>query len=190
MYGSTDIFRIKDVVHQFDEWQWKSKQWLADTAKLHYGFPAGRIVILGGWYGLCAYKLRQAFPDPNMSIVSIDSDPVCEDFGWKLFHDQNIEFVTQDARHELDISDCSMLVSTSVEHFDREELLNIIRHKQPSCWTILQTNNMNDHPSHINCSPDVESFADYVRPVLSTKRISFSGTLTCPGYKRMMVLGK
>lgn len=191
MYGNTDIFRIKDVIHSLDEGQWKSKQWLVDITKLHYQFPGGKIIILGGWYGLMAYLLRKQFPAEHMHIVSIDSDPRCEELGYHLFGDQDIEFQTIDARDpEVDFTGCTILVSTSVEHFDRAELVGLIQNKPSDCWAVLQSNNMFGHPSHINCSTDILEFSEYVRPALATKRISYSGTLQLNGFQRLMVIGK
>jgi hypothetical protein len=189
MYGSTDIFRIKDIIHSLDPNQWKCKMWLADTLKIHYSFAEGKIVILGGWYGLTAYLLRQVFPSDRMHIVSVDCDPRCEEFGYKMFFDQNIEFVTQDVREQFDFSDVSMMVSTSVEHFDKDDLIALIRSKNPHAWVALQTNNMFDHPSHINCSNTLDEFIEYVNPHLTTKEVSMSGQLNLERYKRMMVIG-
>lgn len=191
MYGSTDIFRIKDVIHSLDEGQWASKQWLADMMYMQYKHPGGQIVIIGGWYGLQAYLLRKHFKSSDMHIISIDSDPRCEELGYKLFGDQDIDYWTMDAcDKELNLADCSMLVSTSVEHFDRSDLCQLISTKPDNCWVALQTNNMFGHPSHINCSTDVEEFVEYIRPHLSKKWISYSGALQLHGFKRMMLIGK
>ena len=190
VYGSTDIFRIKDVIHSLDPNQWKCKMWLADGVKLQYEYTEGKIVILGGWYGLAAYTLRQAFPSEKMHIVTVDCDPRCEEFGYKLFYDQNIEFITQDVRDDLDLSDASVIVSTSVEHFDREELVDLIAKKNPYTWVALQTNNMFQHPSHINCSDTLDQFVEYVEPHLHSKKVVVAGCLNLDEYKRFMVVGR
>lgn len=190
MYGNTDIFRIKDIIHSVDQGQWMSKQWLADMMYMHHKHP-GKIVILGGWYGLQAFMLRKHYKSSEMHIVSIDSDPRCEELGYKLFGDQDIDYWTMDVRDsKLDLSDCSILVSTSIEHFDRDDVCQIVSLKPDDCWVALQTSNMFRHPSHINCSTDVEEFVEYVQPHLSKKRVLYSGTLQLHNFKRMMLIGK
>ena len=191
MYGDTDIFRIKDLVHSVTENQWKAKHWLAETFHSLYGHTAGKILIIGGWYGLAAYQLRQKFPHESMNIVSMDMDPKCEDFGYKLFYDQNINFETWDAtKDDIDFSQYSVIVSTSCEHIDPDELGKIISKKHKDCWVVLQSNNFFGHPSHINCQDTLQDFESAVLENLQRKWIAFSGYMNFENFKRFMVIGK
>jgi len=191
MYGDTDIFRIKDLVHSVSENQWRAKYWLAETFHSLYGHTAGKILVIGGWYGLAAYQLRQKFPDQSMNIISMDMDPKCEDLGYKLFFDQNIKFETWDARKPVvDYSQYSAIISTSCEHIDPDDLAEIILQKSPDCWVALQSNNFFDHPSHINCSNTLREFEASIAEHLSHKWIAFSGYMNFENFKRFMVIGK
>ena len=114
MYGAGDMFRIKDVIHSLSSNQVRSKEWLAYEFKKQYFYPSGKILIIGGWYGLLAYMLRQRFPGKEMNIVSIDKDPMCETIAWKLFPDMDAQFITTDV-FDFDLSEYSAIISTSVE---------------------------------------------------------------------------
>lgn len=193
MYGDKDIFRIKDVIHSVTETQWQSKRWLADTLHNLYGYPSGKILIIGGWYGLAAYELRKKFTDSSMNIISIDMDPKCEEIGYKLFGDQRIQFETWDATTgDIDYSQYTCIISTSCEHIDPDELGKIIAKKDKEAWVVLQSNDYFDHPSHINCYRSVDDFQNSIVPHLYYKSIKFSGTLKLDNssFKRFMVIGK
>ena len=107
MYNNGDMFRIKDIIHSVSSNQISSKEWLAYEFKKQYYYSAGKILIIGGWYGLLAYCLRQKFPGEEMNIVSIDKDPKCEDIAWRLFPDINAEFLTADV-FDFDLSNCRL----------------------------------------------------------------------------------
>jgi hypothetical protein len=158
--------------------------------KLHYDFPGGKVLIVGGWYGLMAYLIRQQFPQSSMGITTLDMDPKCEQLGYKMFYDQNIEFITQDATDpEFDYSEYSVIICTSCEHIDKAALEKIIKSKDPQAWVVFQSNNFVDHPSHINCSSDIDAFVDSIRPHLYAKWIAYKGTLHL-SFHRYMVIGK
>lgn len=190
MYGSTDIFRIKDIIHSLDENQWKCKHWLAYNFSLNYGFNTGKILIIGGWYGLLGHTLREQFPDRSMNIMSMDMDPDCEQIGYKLFYDRDIEFLTADVQDDHDFKQYSAIISTSTEHLPRELVNRIIASKAPDAWIVLQSNNYFDHPSHINCVHNVDELVDSMLPGLHAKWIAFKGELNLPIYRRFMVIAK
>ena len=186
MYGDTDVFRIKDIIHSLDSNHWNSKKWLAETLKKFHTINSGKMVVLGGWYGLTAYSLRQQYPSQNMSIISSDVDPQCRKIGKKMFNNTAIEFETFDM-FDRQHNDCSAIVSTSVEHVDRDRLLSLISNKPKDAWVALQSNNFFDHPSHINCSESLSDFKQYLSPVID---VYWTGTLPNSSFDRYMVIGK
>ena len=186
MYGDTDIFRIKDIIHSLDNNHWSSKKWLAETLKKFHTSNSGKMVVLGGWYGLTAYSLRQQYPSQNMSIVSSDVDPQTETIGRKLFNKTAIEFETFDM-FDRSYDDCSAIVSTSVEHVDRDQLLALLSNKPKDTWVALQSNNFFDHASHINCSESLSDFKQYLSPVID---VYWAGTLPNSSFDRYMIIGK
>lgn len=186
MYGDNDIFRVKDIIHSLDKNQWESKQWLAETFRKFYTLNVGKFYVLGGWYGMTAYHLRQQFPSPSMHIISSDIDPQCQHIGYKIFKDHNIDFKTFNMFEE-SYNDANAIISTSAEHVDRDMLTNLIQNKNKRTWVVLQSNNYFDHPTHINCSNSVEEFEEYLEPHME---IYWSGSIPNQDFERYMVIGK
>ena len=188
MYGNNDIYRIKDLIHSVDNNHWKSKQWLVDEFYKLYDHDQGSFYIGGGWYGLLSYLIRDKWPDENLNITSGDIDPRCEEFGWKLYHNSDINFVTEDMISS-DLHEYSAIISTSCEHVEPDVLEKFIKSKNNDAWVVLQSNNYEELDSHINCQPDVMTFANWVEPLLS-ERVYFAGTLRLGDFDRFMVIGK
>ena len=188
MYGENDIYRIKDLIHSVDKNHWRSKQWLVREFYKLYKHDKGSFYIGGGWYGLLSHLIRMQWPEESLNITSGDIDPRCEEFGWKLFHNSDINFVTEDMTSR-DLSEYSAIISTSCEHVEPEVLEKFIRSKNSNAWVVLQTNNYDELDSHINCYPDVMSFANWVEPLLK-ERVYFAGTLRLGDFDRYMVIGK
>ena len=186
MYENNDIFRIKDIIHSLDKNHWESKQWLADTFKNFYKFDAGKMCVVGGWYGLTAYQLRRQFQSSTMHIVSSDMDPECAYIGQQIFRSHNIDFKTFNM-FDQSYDDCNALISTSAEHVDRDKLVELVKNKHRRTWVVLQSNNYFDHPTHINCSTSADEFKSYLEPYLD---IYWVGTLPNQGFNRFMVIGK
>ena len=188
MYGENDIYRIKDLIHSVDKNHWKSKQWLVREFYKLYDHTQGSFYVGGGWYGLLSHLMRMQWPEEGLNLTSGDIDPRCEEFGWKLFHNSDINFVTEDMTSR-DLSEYSAIISTSCEHVEPEVLEKFIRSKNSNAWVVLQTNNYDELDSHINCYPDVMSFANWVEPLIK-ERIYFAGTLRLGDFDRYMVIGK
>jgi hypothetical protein len=188
MYGNNDIYRIKDLIHSVDNNHWKSKQWLVDEFYKLYDHDQGSFYVGGGWYGLLSYLIRDKWPDENLNITSGDIDPRCEEFGWKLYHNSDINFVTEDMISS-DLHEYSAIISTSCEHVEPDVLEKFIKSKNNDAWVVLQSNNYEELDSHINCQPDVMTFANWVEPLLS-ERVYFAGTLRLGDFDRFMVIGK
>ena len=188
MYGENDIYRIKDLIHSVDTNHWKSKQWLVDEFYKLYKHDKGSFYVGGGWYGLLSHLIREAWTDEGLNITSGDIDPRCEEFGWKLFHNSDINFVTEDMTSH-DLSEYSAIISTSCEHVEPEILEKFIRSKNDDAWVVLQTNNYYELDSHINCYGSVISFANWIEPLLNDK-VYFAGTLRLGDFDRFMVIGK
>ena len=188
MYGDNDIYRIKDLIHSVDNNHWKSKQWLVDEFYKLYDHDQGSFYVGGGWYGLLSYLIRDKWPDENLNITSGDIDPRCEEFGWKLYHSSDINFVTEDMISS-DLHEYSAIISTSCEHVEPDILEKFIKSKNNDAWVVLQSNNYEELDSHINCQPDVMTFANWVEPLLS-ERVYFAGTLRLGDFDRFMVIGK
>ena len=190
MYGSNDIYRIKDVVHSLDRNHWESKQWLVEELYKLYKFDTGSFYIGGGWHGLLAFLLRQQWDESKLNITSGDIDPKCEKLAYKLFYDQDINFITEDIE-TADLSKYSAVISTSCEHIEKRVLGEFIERKNEDSWIVLQSNNFYDCPSHISCHDTIEDFIKWVRPHIKEK-IYYAGVQpTFDNYfDRFMIIAK
>ena len=188
MYGDNDIYRIKDLIHSVDKNHWNSKQWLVDELYKLYNHSDGSFYIGGGWYGLLSHLIRNAWPNESLNITSGDIDPRCEEFGWKLFHSSDINFITEDMVSH-DLSEYSAIISTSCEHIEPQILEKFIKSKSDDAWIVLQNNNYYELDEHINCYPNEEAFTKWVKPFLDEK-VYYSGTLHLGDFDRFMVIGK
>ena len=188
MYGDDDLYRIKDIINSVDSKQWTSKQWLVDTLK-HLNVKANSIFIAGGWYGLLAHLLRQQYQQSK--IISADMDKKTRAFGHMLFSGSNIDFAVSDITKNLyGFTQYDIVMSTSCEHIDREDLCSFITQKNEDGIIVLQSNDYFDLPSHINCSESLEDFVSYVKPHLHQQEIMFQGSLNLGDFNRFMVIGK
>ena len=189
-YGIDDLYRIKDIVHCLDENHWVGKQWLVDSLKPIHDklFPnTSKMYIAGGWYGLLAHLLRDNFPDNH--IVCADMDPMTEHFGHKLFYDRNIEFKVENCLQSKDL-DANIIINTSCEHMDKDDLANFIKMKGKESLIVLQTNDFDKLDSHINCSNSLEEFCAFVEPLLSKKWIVSKASLDLGDFNRYMIIGQ
>lgn len=186
MYGVDDLYRIKDLSHSVDDNHWISKQLLAEKFYELYNHDAGKLLVLGGWYGMMAYQLRKQWPDKQMNIISTDMDPMCEEYGYKLFHDYDIAFSTLNISDSFIIPQVTGIVNTSCEHMEQKSLINIVKNKDKDCWVAFQSNNYTWLDSHINCHPSAELFAES----LELDWVAYVDTLDLGDFQRFTVIGK
>ena len=185
-YGIDDLYRIKDISHSLDNNQWHSKLWLAQELHKLYNHPAGKILVVGGWYGLMAFLLRQQWNQSDMNIVSSDMDPMCKEYGYKLFRGNDIQYQTLEVNDKIDLSGYTAIVNTSCEHMEPEMIRYLIDNKDKDTWVAFQTNNWYDIESHINCSPSLE----YWESELELDWIAYSDKHKYDCYDRYMIIGK
>lgn len=185
-YGVDDLYRIKDISHCLDENHWDSKWWLAKELYDLYNHDSGKILIVGGWYGLMAFILRQMWPEEQMNIISTDMDPMCEEYGYKIFKGNNIQYKTLEVNSKLDLSGYTAIVNTSCEHMEQKHVQYIIDNKDKDAWVAFQSNNYYDLDSHINCSPSI----DYWQDELNLDWIAHKGMQKASCFDRYMIIGK
>tara|TARA_B100000214_G_C23952950_1_gene621367 strand:- start:760 stop:1335 length:576 start_codon:yes stop_codon:yes gene_type:complete len=186
MYGVDDLYRIKDLSHSMDHKHWVGKEHLAKKFYELYNHDAGKLLVLGGWYGMMAYQLRKQWPDSQMNIESTDMDPMCEEFGYELFDDKDIAFSTLNISDSFIITQYTGIVNTSCEHMEQKDICSIIKRKDKDCWVAFQSNNYTDLDSHINCYPSAELFAES----LELDWYADIDTLDLGDFQRYTVIGK
>ena len=186
MYGVDDLYRIKDLSHSMDHNHWVGKRHLAEKFYDLYNHEAGKLLVLGGWYGMMAYQLRRMWTQSKMNIESTDMDPMCEEFGYEIFGDYDIAFSTLNISDSFIITQYTGIVNTSCEHMEQKDICSIIERKNKDCWVAFQSNNYTDLDSHVNCYPSAELFAES----LNLDWYADIDTLDLGDFQRYTVIGK
>jgi len=158
--------------------QRKCKRWLLDTISIK---SPGSILVLGGWYGGIAAMLKRKY---GCLVRCIDIDPDCKRVGRKIYNDfiqfRSLDFID----YPIEKKYHDLIVSTSCEHFKKEDLLDFIDRAPEGITFCLQSNNYFGIDGHINCSSSLEEFVEYL-PFKSY----WAGELSLEKYNRFMVVG-
>lgn len=184
MYGRNDMFRVQDVIDSLSAPQWESKETL--VAALQEVIPLSKtdkICVIGGWYGLLPAMLADI---TFAEVFSYDIDPLCEKYGKQIFENK-FTYKTESLLTFMleDLEDVNLIISTSCEHFESDELNKLIAIKPEDTFIALQSNDYIDHASHINTHPTLDSFVDSLDIDVLYKTETFFDM-----YKRYTVIGK
>jgi len=182
-----DLFRFKDVLDSYNEGQWQSKIWAVEELNKFIDNSYKECAIIGSWYGLFSYLLAES--GFNKTILNIEIDDVCNKIAKQLKIHDNINYKTVDGIEDFKNHNFfdRIVVCTSCEHIDNEELYFTFKQKNPNMLMCLQSNNYYEVDSHINCYDTLE---DFIKS-LPLKNILYAGTKNYKNkYDRFMVIGK
>lgn len=175
-----------DLGNAFNHKQIGSKMWARDSLHETLGGRLGKIVLLGGWYGILAAILLDDIRFEIAEIVSYDIDPdvgaVAETLN-KAWSDR-FSAVTDDM-YALDYAAlrADLVINTSCEHI--ADLRGWLALLPKGARVMLQSNDYFSEPTHINCVPSLEAFVEQAG--LAT--LDFSGSLKMKKYTRFMLIG-
>jgi hypothetical protein len=196
--------RLVDVINSLNENQLKSKDWLVEKLNEYpHHFKCKSldkkidICILASWYGLLAYRLIDNFTLKKISNVDcIDYDPKSKSVARKLWrgkHADNlkkgkltyVKFIEQDIK---DIKDLNypIVICTSCEHLEQKVINDTINKLEQHTLVVLQSNNYKEINEHINCSDNLEDFANQYVSKLRNLKIYEKDFMK---YKRFMLIG-
>jgi len=183
-----DLFRLKDMVDSFSRPQIEAKQWAVDKLYPHIGDDVDAVYILGSWYGLLAHLLaNKGFTE---LIMNYELDDMCIEIANKMKVHENIKHTHADGlsvfEHHHTNKEGKVIVCTACEHIDREELASYLAMKHPDIVVCMQSNNMYDIDSHINCHDSLEDFVES----LELDEVLYKGQMDFGKYSRYMVIGK
>lgn len=183
-----DFFRIKDILDSLSKTQIDSKTWLVHELKKHMRGNHDACYIIGGWYGFLSHLLtEEGFTDP---IYNYELDNICTTLASKMLTHSNIKCITKDGLDLFTKRDWNarnkILICTACEHIDADELEFSISAKDRNLLVCLQSNNMLDIDSHINCHSSIDDFVSS----LNLNTVYYAGTKTIRQYERYMVIGK
>jgi hypothetical protein len=160
--------------------QRRCKKWLLERVSIQ---SPESILVLGGWYGGLAAMLKRKY---DCLVRSIDTDPDCKRVGRKIYNDDYIQFRSLDfIDYPIQNKYHNLIVSTSCEHFKREDLIKFINKTPKGIKFCLQSNNYYGIEGHINCSNSLGDFVKY----LPLTEFDYAGELELEKYNRFMVIG-
>ena len=139
------------------------------------------MLVDAGWYGLTGYLFKKEFPDSK--VLCSDIDPITRKYGKYLFDE--LDFVIANAI--LDEKYCDVYINTSIEHIERHSVEYILSKIKNDTVVALQSNDYYEHMTHVNCSPNLEEFEEYIGKHL--RSILYAGELELNDFTRFMVIG-
>lgn len=142
--------------------QVRSKLWLIDELARRRELATSSLVVLGGWYGVLPLLINWRLATPPRQMVCIDiDDSVCE-IGARLIGAlyANIEHRCADLT-ELDYTELAerpgtVVINTSCEHVPG--LVDWWGRVPRGQLVVLQSNNYEGCPDHVNCVHDLDQF--------------------------------
>jgi len=175
-----------DVGNAFNHKQVGCKLWGRDSLFDTLGGRFGRIVILGGWYGILAAMF---FDDGRFKIDAIDSYDIDPDVGnvaetlngaWA----DRFRAITADM-YALPYGElgADLVINTSCEHI--ADLTAWLALLPKGTRVLLQSNDYFSEPTHINCVPTLDAFIEQA----ALSEVAFSGSLPMKKYTRFMLIG-
>jgi len=190
-----DLYRSFDIINSVNENQFASKEWLTEQL-LPYIIDnrsnINNICILGSWYGLINFLLREKLERLNIKphIHCVDSDPETRRIG-KLLHEEipsdRTYFINESAEEWIfdNIRKCDIIINTSCEHMEPDDLRLITHMKKPNALICFQGNNYHEIQSHINTHDSIDEFVES----LNLTRVRYKGVQERDKYDRYMVIG-
>jgi hypothetical protein len=174
------------ILENFWGSQINSKVWLLNVISNYLNDNiSGTIYVFGGWYGILAQLLSDAYK--KSTIISIDIDDRCEHYGnlLKLPND-NIQFITTNMKDWNNYaSDTKLVINTSTEHIS-QDTFDVWASRIPNNVMIaLQGNDFYSCNEHIRCSNTLEDFKD-MNPL---DKYLLQGSLDCQTFTRWITLG-
>jgi len=162
----------------FSHGQLASKSWLLEHVH------GDDILIVGGWIGLTAFMVANAFPAAKVTTLDVDQSSaevakaVNAEFG------DRVRSVTHDMYDYDGYGRHDVVINTSGEHI--EDLRKWTSKVGTGKKIVVQSNDARHIQGHVNCVDTAEELAAKV----GLSRIDYAGTLDIPGvYRRFMVVG-
>ena len=190
MVKAVSRYRGPYIANSLNKNQMASKKWLIDELYHATGGKLGTGYVLGGWNGVLSAMLLQ---DPRLEIdalFSVDLDPACRAVAETMnaHHVKAGRFtaVTADM-YEMDYGGdpkADTLFNTSCEHL--EKFTEWYGGTPAGALMVLQSNDMFDEETHVNCVADLEAF----KRQAPMAELLFAGALPLKRYTRFMLIGR
>jgi hypothetical protein len=198
--SDVDLYRSFDILQSISENQIRNKEWCAKViepylARFQRKKSKTHVLIMGSWYGLLSQILIEQVND-TVFFDNCDIDPEASNIGEQLkwitlphlaHKNKQIRFRGAEAFEYFveDPSKYHMIINTSCEHMDADDLRMIPYMKDAGTVMCMQGNNYHSVSSHINTHNSLDEFTES----LGLRKVMWSGKLEQEQYDRYMVIG-
>ena len=190
MVRAVSLYPGPYIANSLNKNQMASKKWLIDELHRATGGRLGTGLVLGGWNGVLSAMLLQ---DPRLEIarmISVDMDPGCravaETMNRRHVKSGRFQAVTADMLTIDDgvVAAADIFFNTSCEHLAR--FSEWYGGTPEGMLMVLQSNDMFDEESHVNCVADLDAF----KRQAPMAELLFAGALPLKRYTRFMLIGR
>lgn len=171
--------------------QMRGKKWLVDQLAATLGRSPGRLMILGGWYGVLAAMLLNEERLDIEHVLSVDLNPACAPVATSLNRTAaaagRFQALTGDML-EFDYGETAapgtVVINTSCEHLP--DFAAWYGRVPAGSLLVLQSNDYYSLDEHVNCVPDLQAF----RQQAKLEETLFAGELELKKCTRFMLIGR
>lgn len=174
--------RYDEFRDMFSSGQLHSKEWLVKelTRKGPWDYRNKSIVIAGSWYGTLGTMLLSEIEDAKVTFLDID--PRCEKYLHNIFWNEPRAKIVTDDMYKYEYTE-DIIINTSCEHIpDLRAWLDLIPQGR---FVVLQSNDFDELPEHINCVHSVAEFAGKAK----LRELRTVGEMKTNTYTRYMITG-
>jgi hypothetical protein len=186
-----------DLAYALNKNQIRSKRWIKEELLKATGGRFGRVIILGGWYGVLGAMLLDDRRFTIGKVISVDIEADCARVAERLNrrHCETGRFEAMVADiYGLDLpamlADTAgadgpdLVICTSCEHL--EHFVPWYANVPEGTLLVLQSNNYFELAEHVNCVTDLAAFKEQA----PLGALLFEGELHMKRYSRFMLIGR
>lgn len=170
--------------------QMRGKKWLVDQLAATLGQAPGRVLILGGWYGVLAALLLNDERLNLEHVSSLDMNPECRAVAMSINRTAvkagRFEALTGDML-DFDyerVEPGTVIVNTSCEHLPDFDAW--YARVPAGSLLVLQSNDYYSLDEHVNCVPDLQAFQQQAK----LSDTLFAGEIELKKCTRFMLIGR
>lgn len=170
--------------------QIECKEWLVEEIrKIKFKDRPLKIEIIGSWFAWPLVQfLKENFNIERIRLYDIDSFACAVARKYIEIFNYDFKIETYEISywdHKQGQVGCDLLINTSAEHM-KEVIRDSIHNYYSPPVVAIQSNNMFDEPTHINCVNSVEELIRQNK----ISEVYYSGEKDMDHYERFMVVGK
>jgi len=181
LYDTDDRPTYDEFRDMFSTGQVLSKLWaISELDNIGFEKAIDSVIIAGAWYGSLGMMIHQMWP--NYKIKLLDIDVNCMLVLDKIIYDiGNISSITKDM-YAYDYNE-DLIINTSCEHIPNlQKWISLIPSEK---LVLLQSNNCDTIPGHMNCVHSINQFKEQA----NLSSVLYAASFDLGMYTRYMIIG-